>query len=112
MATAGRVRHCFCAGGRNLVTVSVDNRIRLWDVDTAKLRQQYEQKNHLSINYTSVSWAHNAASVCWLVVGHGPPCTRTNPHAVSCRRLAQASAAANLPVTSASWRSGHSRDTS
>lgn len=32
METKPRVRHCFCAGGRSLVTVSVDNRIRLWDV--------------------------------------------------------------------------------
>jgi WD40 repeat protein len=46
------------------VTVSSDNRLKLWDIVSGKLRQQYTEPNHLAAEYTAVAFGggseHNA----------------------------------------------------
>lgn len=38
-------------------TVSTDNRIRVWDLASGKLRQQYAEEAHLSAEYTCVAYS-------------------------------------------------------
>lgn len=52
-----QVHAIFGKGCKSFITVSSDNRVRLWDVDSHSERRCFVEKNHLSHSYTCSSWA-------------------------------------------------------
>ena len=47
--------------GELLVSVSPDNRIRLFDAATGTLRQKYIDKDHFAFRYTTLAWVRGVA---------------------------------------------------
>ena len=58
MADLARSKCCFSPGLKLFSTVSADNRIHLWDTESAKARKgSYVDKNHLSHACTCLAWS-------------------------------------------------------
>ena len=47
----------FDAGRRYFVCVTADSRIKLWDVTTGNLMQEYREPQHLAIEYTAIAYS-------------------------------------------------------
>ena len=46
----------FGKGSKYFITISADNRVRLWDVDSNNERRCFVEKHHLSHSYTCSTW--------------------------------------------------------
>mmetsp|Transcript_24504 Transcript_24504/g.36041 ORF Transcript_24504/g.36041 Transcript_24504/m.36041 type:complete len:575 (+) Transcript_24504:73-1797(+) len=47
-------------GAKNFTTISKDNRLRLWDIDSHKERRRFVEKHHLAHTYCCVAWGQTA----------------------------------------------------
>ena len=47
----------FDASGRYFVSVTADNRLKLWDIATGNLLQHFQEDNHLTVNYTAIAYS-------------------------------------------------------
>lgn len=47
----------FDASGRYFVTVTADNRLKLWDIATGNLLQHFQEDKHLTVNYTAIAYS-------------------------------------------------------
>jgi len=52
----------FDATHRHFLSITLDNRIKLWDVLTGNLLQTYQEDQHLAQHYTSIAWTHTQPS--------------------------------------------------
>ena len=47
----------FDASGRYFVSVTADNRLKLWDIATGNLLQHFQEDRHLTANYTAIAYS-------------------------------------------------------
>jgi WD40 repeat protein len=59
----GSIHHSICSFDQSFerfAAVSVDNRLKIWDVATGQLRHHFAQPTHLSATYTCMAWGQVA----------------------------------------------------